>query len=118
MSTRDGFAVRFTYGAAGSLKEIATSRDETLRVDTDDKGRVTAVTLVTDAEETLLVGYRYDENGDMVQTTDARAVSKHVRVRQGTLLTRLTNQAEWHSTGNMREKGKTQDASIHGATEA
>ena len=33
--------LRFTYGAAGSLKEIATSRDETLRVDTDDMGRVT-----------------------------------------------------------------------------
>lgn len=92
VSTRDGFAVRFTYGAAGSLKEIATSRDETLRVDTDDKGRVTAVTLVTDAEETLLVGYRYDGNGDMVQTTDARGVSKHFEYGKGHLLTRLTNQ--------------------------
>ena len=92
VSTRDGFAVRFTYGAAGSLKEIATSRDETLRVDTDDKGRVTAVTLVTDAEETLLVGYRYDGHGDMVQTTDARGVSKHFEYGKGHLLTRLTNQ--------------------------
>ena len=85
----------------------------------DDKGRVTAVTLVTDAEETLLVGYRYDENGDMVQTTDARGVSKHFEYGKGHLLSSLElTRAEWHSTGNMREKGKTQDASIHGATEA
>lgn len=92
VSTRDGFVVRFTYGATGSLKEIATSRNETLRVDTDDKGRVTAVTLVTDEEETLLVGYRYDGHGDMVQTTDARGVSKHFEYGKGHLLTRLTNQ--------------------------
>ena len=92
VSTRDGFVVRFTYGATGSLKEIATSRNETLRVDTDDKGRVTAVTLVTDEEETLLVGYRYDGHGDMVQTTDTRGVSKHFEYGKGHLLTRLTNQ--------------------------
>ena len=45
-----------------------------------------------DGEEIRLVRYRYDDRGDMVETTDALDVSKHFVYTDGHLLVQLTNQ--------------------------
>ena len=92
ISTKDGFRIRFEYASAGKLAGIVSSRGERLKVETDELGRVCCVSMRQDGEETRLVRYRYDDRGDMVETTDALDVSKHFVYTDGHLLVQLTNQ--------------------------
>ena len=55
------------------------SRGETLHVLTDNQGRITGVHLPSDGRNTLLVGYSYDELGNMVFTEDALGTVKRFR---------------------------------------
>lgn len=61
-------------------------------METDESGRVLCVSVNQDGEEVKLVRYRYDDRGDMVETTDALDVSKHFVYTDGHLLVQLTNQ--------------------------
>lgn len=54
-----------------------------MKVETDELGRVCCVSMRQDGEETRLVRYRYDDRGDMVETTDALDVSKHLSIPTG-----------------------------------
>lgn len=92
ISTKDGFNIRLNYASGGKLSEIITSRGETLKVATDDLGRVLRISTRQDGEEVNLVRYRYDDCGDMVETTDSLDVSKHFVYAPGHLLVQLTNQ--------------------------
>lgn len=92
ISTKDGFRIRFEYASAGKLAGIVSSRGEFLKVETDESGRVLCVSVNQDGEEVKLVRYRYDDRGDMVETTDALDVSKHFVYTDGHLLVQLTNQ--------------------------
>lgn len=92
ISTKDGFRIRFEYVSAGKLAGIVSSRGERLKVETDELGRVCCVSMKQDGEEIRLVRYRYDDRGDMVETTDALDVSKHFVYTDGHLLVQLTNQ--------------------------
>lgn len=91
ISTKDGFRIRFNYGSKGKLTGIITSRDETLKVLTDDLGRILCVSTRQGDEEVKLVRYRYDDSGDMVETIDPLDVSKHFVYASGHLLVELTN---------------------------
>ena len=92
MSTPDGACVRLHYRAGGRLDRITDSRGETLHVQTDNQGRITGVHLTSDDRNTLLVGYGYDEAGNMVSTEDALGTVKHFRY-EGHQLVELTNQS-------------------------
>ena len=104
ISTRDGFSVILKYASAGRLVEIISSRGEHIKVDTDDAGRVTCVSIKQDNEEIKLVRYRYDEQGNMIETTDALNVSKYFFYKEDHLLIRLVNQGDmsfhWEYEGN------------------
>lgn len=93
ISTKDGFKIQFNYASSGRLAEIISSRGETLKVDTDDLGRVLCVSMHQGGEEVKLVRYRYDDKGDMVETIDPLDVSKHFVYGDGHLLVQLTNQS-------------------------
>ena len=93
ISTKDGFSVRLNYGPQGRLSEIITSRGETLKVSTDERGRVLCVSTRQEDEVVNLVRYRYDGNGDLVETTDPLDVSKHFIYAPDHLLVQLTNQS-------------------------
>ena len=92
MSAPDGACVRLHYRADGRLDRITDSRGETLHVQTDNQGRITGVHLTSDGRNTLLVGYSYDEAGNMVSTEDALGTVKHFRYK-GHQLVELTNQS-------------------------
>lgn len=92
ISTKDGFSIQFNYASGGKLAEIVSSRGEHLKVDTDSLGRVLCVSMHQGGEEVKLVRYRYDDAGNMVETTDALDVSKHFVYADGHLLVELTNQ--------------------------
>ena len=104
ISTRDGFSVILKYASAGRLVEIISSRGEHIKVDTDEAGRVTCVSIKQDNEEVKLVRYRYDEQGDMIETIDALNVSKYFFYKENHLLIRLVNQGgmsfHWEYEGN------------------
>lgn len=104
ISTRDGFSVMLKYVSAGRLVEIISSRGEHIKVDTDDAGRVTCVSIKQDNEEVKLVRYRYDEQGNMIETIDALNVSKYFFYKENHLLIRLVNQGgmsfHWEYEGN------------------
>ena len=92
MSAPDGACVRLHYRAGGRLDRITDSRGETLHVQTDNQGRITGVRLTSDGKDTLLVGYSYDEAGNMASTEDALGTVKHFRY-EGHQLVELTNQS-------------------------
>jgi len=92
MSAPDGACVRLHYRAGGRLDRITDSRGETLHVQTDNQGRITGVYLMADSKDTLLVGYSYDEAGNMVSTEDALGTVKHF-CYEGHQLVELTNQS-------------------------
>lgn len=92
ISTKDGFSIQFNYTSGGKLAEIISSRGEKLKVDTDDLGRVLCVSMRQGGEEVKLVRYRYDDAGNMVETTDPLDVSKHFVYADCHLLVELTNQ--------------------------
>ena len=67
-------------------------------------------------EEVKLVRYRYDDNGDMVETTDPLDVSKHFVYGNGHLLVQLTNQSGMSFYWEYEGKGENAVAFIRGAT--
>jgi YD repeat-containing protein len=76
ISTKDGFQILFHYNSFGDLFRIIDSRFQTIHVDTDPEGHILGMS-VFEEEETKLIRYRYDNDGNMVQTTDALDVSKY-----------------------------------------
>ena len=92
MATKAGFEILFKYNREGSLLQITDSRNQKIFVDTDEEGRITCIYMISDEERTDLVRYRYDGNGNMVETLDALDVSKYFEYK-GHLLTKLTNQS-------------------------
>ena len=86
------------------MVEIISSRGEHIKVDTDEAGRVTCVSIKQDNEEVKLVRYRYDEQGNMIETIDALNVSKYFFYKENHLLIRLVNQGgmsfHWEYEGN------------------
>lgn len=99
----------------GDLEEILDSRKQRLLVTNDGEGRITDISTWYDDEEVHLVGYRYDDAGNLVEAQDAMDVSKTFEY-SGHLLIKLTNQSgmsfHWEYEGQMP------GASIHGETEA
>lgn len=93
ISTRDGFSIHFSYTVKGYLAEIISSRGERLSIDTDEQGHVLCVSLrQPNNEDIKLVRYKYDNQGNMVETIDSLDVSKYFFYENQHLLTRLTNQ--------------------------
>lgn len=93
ISTRDGFSIHFSYTAKGYLAEIISSRGECLSIDTDEQGHVLCVSLKQPNNEDIkLVRYKYDNQGNMVETIDSLDVSKYFLYENQHLLTRLINQ--------------------------
>ena len=93
ISTRDGFSIHFSYTAKGYLAEIISSRGERLSIDTDEQGHVLCVSLrQPNNEDIKLVRYKYDNQGNMVETIDPLDISKYFFYEDHHLLTRLTNQ--------------------------
>lgn len=93
ISTRDGFSIHFSYTAKGYLAEIISSRGERLSIDTDEQGHVLCVSLrQPNNEDIKLVRYKYDNQGNMVETIDSLDISKYFFYEDQHLLTRLTNQ--------------------------
>ena len=93
ISTRDGFSIHFSYTAKGYLAEIISSRGERLSIDTDEQGHVLCVSLrQPNNEDIKLVRYKYDNQGNMVETIDSLDISKYFFYEDHHLLTRLTNQ--------------------------
>ena len=71
--------ITFRY-REGSLSELTDSAGRTLHFTTDGRGRITAVEAPHPSEPgrlARLVTYRYDEHGDLVQSTDALGNSFH-----------------------------------------
>jgi len=92
INTKDGFSIRFRYNGKGDLREIIDSRSRSLTVETDLKGRITCISTLVNEEQVMLIRYRYDDEGNMVETKDAGDVSKHFEYN-GHLLVKLTNQS-------------------------
>lgn len=93
ISTRDGFSIHFSYTTKGYLAEIISSRGECLSIDTDEQGHVLCVSLrQPNNEDIKLVRYKYDNQGNMVETIDSLDISKYFFYEDQHLLTRLTNQ--------------------------
>src|SRR5262245_18281002 len=70
---KGGASIGFGYGEAGSLKSILDSQGRLIKVENDQKGRILSLTLF-DAERPagrVLISYRYDAAGNLVQGTDA-----------------------------------------------
>ena len=71
--------ITFRY-REGALSELTDSAGRTLHFTTDGRGRITAVEAPHPSEPgrlARLVTYRYDEHGDLVQSTDALGNSFH-----------------------------------------
>jgi len=92
ISTKDGFRIQFRYNGNGDLFQIIDSRNQRIDVDCDSEGRIRCVSVFIGGEEINLVRYKYDGEGNMVETLDALDVSKYF-VYEGHLMTKLTNQS-------------------------
>ena len=103
ISTADGSTIRFRYTATGDLKEITDSCGRVLAVENDGEGRVTSVSTYFDNRWVDFVRYRYDGDGNLVETFDASDVRKSFEYR-GHLLVKLTNPSgmsfHWEYEGN------------------
>ncbi|MFW6723064.1 DUF6531 domain-containing protein [Streptomyces sp. MAR4 CNY-716] len=73
ISDRNGNVVRVQYGDDGIPHEIVHSGGYRIGV-TSHQGRITALTLLSDPEQPVLVGYGYDGDGNLVEILDAAGV--------------------------------------------
>ncbi|HVI47541.1 MAG TPA: DUF6531 domain-containing protein [Chitinophaga sp.] len=89
---KSGFRITFKYNGTGYLEEIIDSGNRRLTVDTDKYGRITCIHTRNGAEVIKLVQYAYDDDGNMISTTNALGVSKYFHYK-GHLLVKLTNQS-------------------------
>lgn len=104
--TLDGHRIGFGYDSRGGLRRITDSRGKELSVDTDDKCRITRIR--TDAGQTphVLVRYRYDEAGNLAETSDALDACKYFEYR-GHQLVKLTNQSGMSFYWEYEGRGET-----------
>ncbi len=72
LENRAGEAFGFRYDPKGRLHEIIHSTGQRLIVDTQKDGRITKLSLAcSDGRLRALVGYEYDDHGDLVAVIDA-----------------------------------------------
>ncbi|HVI43355.1 MAG TPA: DUF6531 domain-containing protein [Chitinophaga sp.] len=87
-----GYRITFKYNGNGYPEEIIDSSHRRLLIDTDKNGRITCIHTRNGATTIKLVQYAYDDNGNMISTTNALGVSKYFHYK-GHLLVKLTNQS-------------------------
>lgn len=92
IETLAGFAIRFRYDAMGRLVEMIDSSKRRLMVEGDEMGRILRIYSIVKEEEISHISYRYDVNGNLVETRDALNATKHFHY-DGHLLIQLTNQS-------------------------
>ncbi|MBC8070170.1 MAG: RHS domain-containing protein, partial [Deltaproteobacteria bacterium] len=89
--SRQGHRVVFMYDRRGCLETIVDSGGRRLNVRSDDRGRIVAIEgphPTQERERVVLVRYRYDDCGDLVQVEDALGQSQrfgyanHLMVRE------------------------------------
>ena len=110
ISDSNGFSIRLSYTAEGRLKEITDTAERKLRFEHDNKGRILAV-YAPDPEywlhqEICIARYRYDEEGNLLEETNA--VGDSIRYAyEGRLLTHEVwrNGIEWFFEYDGREIG-------------
>jgi len=110
ISDSNGFSIRLSYTADGWLKEIIDTAERKLRFEHDNKGRILAV-YAPDPEywlhqEICIARYRYDEEGNLLEETNA--VGDSIRYAyEGRLLTHEVwrNGIEWFFEYDGREIG-------------
>ncbi|MFB0860868.1 DUF6531 domain-containing protein [Paenibacillus oleatilyticus] len=67
-----GHSIVLTYDDHGHLRQVTDSVGRRLDIQTDEAGRITKVTHVYRGEQReVLVQYRYNEAGDLIEVTDA-----------------------------------------------
>jgi RHS repeat-associated protein len=74
IANTNGFAIRFEYSDTGFLAKMTDSTGRQLTVDSDNKGRITAIHAPHPQQEAAtftIARYAYSEAGDMVAHTDA-----------------------------------------------
>ncbi|MCG8701180.1 MAG: DUF6531 domain-containing protein, partial [Bacteroidales bacterium] len=76
----NGFGIQFTYNESGHLQQIIDSAHRRINVENDNKGRITTITTLhpENREESLVLAtYVYDEDGNMIQQTNAEGDSMY-----------------------------------------
>ena len=92
VETNDGQAIELHYSAAGHLNRIVDSAGRELTMDTDGRGRITALYGPDPALPTaqlLLVAYAYDGQGNMATVTNAEGYQWQMRY-EGHLMNQKT----------------------------
>ena len=92
IKTADGCTITFRYDVAGDLTKIIDSCGRMIYVTNDSEGRIISVTTHGENRWVDLVRYRYDADGNMVETLDAVDVKKSFEYKEH-LLVKLTNQS-------------------------
>ena len=87
--------IEFRYDDRGNLREITDSAGRLLTVSSDHKGRITSIEAPhpkagSNGQRVVLVSYRYDAQGDLVESTDPLGASFRYEYHNH-LLTRETN---------------------------
>lgn len=67
----DGFSIRFFYNALGILQKIIDTAGRRINIELDTENRITAITASHEGSKRFLVGYSYDEEGNLIGITDA-----------------------------------------------
>lgn len=91
IETMGGFSILFRYDAAGQLSEIRDSGNRRLLVEEDGAGHIARIYTVARGEEVTFIRYAYDDDGNLVETSDALNARKSFYYDDH-LLVRLTNQ--------------------------
>lgn len=74
-----GFMISFHYNGTGRLLQIIDSVGRHLKMAHDTEGRILSVTAVHRGEQKHLIGYSYNEAGDLNGVTDALGQTTHIR---------------------------------------
>ncbi|WP_149304100.1 DUF6531 domain-containing protein [Pareuzebyella sediminis] len=67
----DGFSIKFFYDAQGALEQIIDTAGRRINIGLDNEGRIAEITAAHEGEHRYLVGYSYNEEGDLIGITDA-----------------------------------------------
>ena len=81
---RGGASIDFSYGGTGCLEGVRDSQGRLIRVENDPKGRILSLTLFDEQRPNgrVLIGYRYDADGNLVQGIDAYGATFSFRYDQ------------------------------------